>query len=177
MPCQSSVLRQVRPRREFCAPGPALLQAQTQPFCVQVENEELRHLLWSSVVFYQTPGLEVTACVLLSTKAVYFVLHDGLRRYFSEPLQGRRRGLLAPGSRARAQGDRPRGLRQQGSGCAGLRLPCLGKGLDKHSLSWSCQERAEASTGQGPGTGRDGERVGQPLSRGTPAGAVAGVLS
>ncbi|XP_039723448.1 nischarin isoform X8 [Pteropus medius] len=53
----------------------------------EVENEELRHLVWSSVVFYQTPGLEVTACMLLSTKAVYFVLHDGLRRYFSEPLQ------------------------------------------------------------------------------------------
>ncbi|XP_004676141.1 PREDICTED: nischarin isoform X1 [Condylura cristata] len=53
----------------------------------EAENEELRHLVWSSVVFYQTPGLEVTACVLLSTKAVYFVLHDGLRRYFSEPLQ------------------------------------------------------------------------------------------
>uniref|UniRef100_A0A673TRT3 Nischarin n=1 Tax=Suricata suricatta TaxID=37032 RepID=A0A673TRT3_SURSU len=53
----------------------------------EVENEELRHLMWSSVVFYQTPGLEVTACILLSTKAVYFVLHDGLRRYFSEPLQ------------------------------------------------------------------------------------------
>uniref|UniRef100_G3TJI6 Nischarin n=1 Tax=Loxodonta africana TaxID=9785 RepID=G3TJI6_LOXAF len=53
----------------------------------EVENEELRHLMWSSVVFYQTPGLEVTACVLLSTKAVYLVLHDGLRRYFSEPLQ------------------------------------------------------------------------------------------
>ncbi|XP_004581585.2 nischarin isoform X1 [Ochotona princeps] len=53
----------------------------------EVENEELRHLLWSSVLFYQTPGLEVTACVFLSTKAVYFVLHDGLRRYFSEPLQ------------------------------------------------------------------------------------------
>lgn len=53
----------------------------------EVENEELRHLMWSSVVFYQTPGLEVTACMLLSTKAVYFVLHDGLRRYSSEPLQ------------------------------------------------------------------------------------------
>ncbi|XP_007950245.1 nischarin [Orycteropus afer afer] len=53
----------------------------------EVENEELRHLMWSSVVFYQTPGLEVTACVLLSTKAVYLVLHDGLRRHFSEPLQ------------------------------------------------------------------------------------------
>ncbi|ELV10376.1 Nischarin [Tupaia chinensis] len=53
----------------------------------EVENEELRHLLWSSVVFYQTPGLEATACVLLSTRAIYLVLHDGLRRYFSEPLQ------------------------------------------------------------------------------------------
>lgn len=54
--------------------------------------------MWSSVVFYQTPGLEVTACMLLSTKAVYFVLHDGLRRYFSEPLQGKHQGLLAPGN-------------------------------------------------------------------------------
>lgn len=54
--------------------------------------------MWSSVVFYQTPGLEVTACMLLSTKAVYFVLHDGLRRYFSEPLQGKHPGLLTPGS-------------------------------------------------------------------------------
>lgn len=51
-------------------------------------------MLWSSVVFYQSPGLEVTACLLLSTKAVYLVLHDSLRRYFSEPLQGRR---SAPG--------------------------------------------------------------------------------
>lgn len=69
-------------------PGHLLSCSPNRPLCVQVENEELRHLLWSSVVFYQTPGLEVTACVLLSTKAVYFVLHDGLRRYFSEPLQG-----------------------------------------------------------------------------------------
>ncbi|KAL4673932.1 hypothetical protein H8959_017866 [Pygathrix nigripes] len=64
----------------------------------EVENEELRHLMWSSVVFYQTPGLEVTACVLLSTKAVYFVLHDGLRRYFSEPLQGRHRACWGSGA-------------------------------------------------------------------------------
>uniref|UniRef100_A0A2K6FLU9 Nischarin n=1 Tax=Propithecus coquereli TaxID=379532 RepID=A0A2K6FLU9_PROCO len=67
----------------YPSPTPHLLS----PISLQVENEELRHLMWSSVVFYQTPGLEVTACVLLSTKAVYFVLHDGLRRYFSEPLQ------------------------------------------------------------------------------------------
>ena len=76
-----------------CGLSHSILQAPTLLPCTQVENEELRHLLWSSVVFYQSPGLEVTACVLLSTKAVYFVLHDGLRRYFSEPLQGRHSGL------------------------------------------------------------------------------------
>ena len=76
-----------------CGLPHSILQAPTLLPCTQVENEELRHLLWSSVVFYQSPGLEVTACVLLSTKAVYFVLHDGLRRYFSEPLQGRHSGL------------------------------------------------------------------------------------
>ncbi|KAJ1111572.1 hypothetical protein NDU88_008894 [Pleurodeles waltl] len=42
----------------------------------EVENEELRHLMWSSVVFYKSPDVEVTACVLLSTKAVYFLLDD-----------------------------------------------------------------------------------------------------
>nr|XP_033781807.1 nischarin isoform X3 [Geotrypetes seraphini] len=42
----------------------------------EVENEELRHLMWSSVVFYKTPDVEVTVCVLLSTKAVYFLLDD-----------------------------------------------------------------------------------------------------
>ncbi|XP_069499286.1 nischarin isoform X2 [Ambystoma mexicanum] len=42
----------------------------------EVENEELRHLMWSSVVFYKTPDVEVTACVLLSTKALYFLLDD-----------------------------------------------------------------------------------------------------
>lgn len=62
--------------------------------------------MWSSVVFYQTPGLEVTACMLLSTKAVYFVLHDGLRRHFSEPLQGRHRAAAA-GSRSLCPRDGP----------------------------------------------------------------------
>ncbi|XP_074406082.1 nischarin isoform X2 [Zonotrichia albicollis] len=42
----------------------------------EVENEELRHLMWSSVLFYKTPSVEVMACVLLSTKAIYFVLDD-----------------------------------------------------------------------------------------------------
>ncbi|XP_063283139.1 nischarin isoform X1 [Pelobates fuscus] len=42
----------------------------------EVENEELRHLMWSSVIFYKRPDLEVTSCVLLSTKAIYFLLDD-----------------------------------------------------------------------------------------------------
>ncbi|GAB0194628.1 nischarin [Grus japonensis] len=42
----------------------------------EVENEELRHLTWSSVLFYKTPNVEVMACVLLSTKAIYFLLDD-----------------------------------------------------------------------------------------------------
>lgn len=91
----------------MCSARPCFPAALTQPLCVQVENEELRHLMWSSVVFYQTPGLEVTACMLLSTKAVYFVLHDGLRRHFSEPLQGRHQGLLPPGSWSLCPGDGP----------------------------------------------------------------------
>uniref|UniRef100_A0A8C0H7S9 Nischarin n=1 Tax=Chelonoidis abingdonii TaxID=106734 RepID=A0A8C0H7S9_CHEAB len=49
----------------------------------EVENEELRHLMWSSVLFYKTPDTEVTACVMLSTKAIYFLLDDSL---VSEPL-------------------------------------------------------------------------------------------
>uniref|UniRef100_A0A8C9F5B2 Nischarin n=1 Tax=Pavo cristatus TaxID=9049 RepID=A0A8C9F5B2_PAVCR len=47
----------------------------------EVENEELRHLMWSSVLFYKTPSVEAMACVLLSTKAIYF-LHGS----FSNPL-------------------------------------------------------------------------------------------
>uniref|UniRef100_A0A8C6VIV5 Nischarin n=1 Tax=Naja naja TaxID=35670 RepID=A0A8C6VIV5_NAJNA len=44
----------------------------------EVENEELRHLMWSSVLFYKAPDMEVTACVLLSTKAIYFLLDDSV---------------------------------------------------------------------------------------------------
>ncbi|KAM8799860.1 nischarin [Eudromia elegans] len=46
----------------------------------EVENEELRHLMWSSVLFYKAPDVEVMACVLLSTKAIYFLLDDSLIR-------------------------------------------------------------------------------------------------
>ncbi|GCB67589.1 hypothetical protein scyTo_0010271 [Scyliorhinus torazame] len=44
----------------------------------EVENEELKHLTWSSVIFYKCSELEVTACIMLSTKALYFVLDDAI---------------------------------------------------------------------------------------------------
>ncbi|CAB1315681.1 unnamed protein product [Coregonus sp. 'balchen'] len=40
------------------------------------EEEELQHILWSSVVFYKSPDVEATSCVMLSTKALYFLLDD-----------------------------------------------------------------------------------------------------
>ncbi|XP_036387157.1 nischarin isoform X1 [Megalops cyprinoides] len=42
----------------------------------EVENEELKHILWSSVLFYKSPDVEMTACIMLSTKALYFILDD-----------------------------------------------------------------------------------------------------
>lgn len=33
-------------------------------------------MLWTSVLFYKSPDVELTACVMLSTKAVYFILDD-----------------------------------------------------------------------------------------------------
>lgn len=50
------------------------------------ENEELRHLMWSSLSFYRTPDMEITSCVLLSTKAVYFVLDDTIKKINQIPL-------------------------------------------------------------------------------------------
>ncbi|KAM5149051.1 nischarin isoform 2-T2 [Mantella aurantiaca] len=50
------------------------------------ENEELRHLMWSSLSFYPMPDVEVTSCVLLSTKAVYFVLDDTIKKMDHIPL-------------------------------------------------------------------------------------------
>lgn len=34
--------------------------------------------MWSSVLFYKVPETEVTACVLLSTKAMYFLLDNSV---------------------------------------------------------------------------------------------------
>ncbi|XP_026053183.1 nischarin-like [Carassius auratus] len=42
----------------------------------EMENEELKHILWTSVLFYRSPDLETSACVLLSNKAIYFILDD-----------------------------------------------------------------------------------------------------
>uniref|UniRef100_A0A672QR83 Nischarin n=1 Tax=Sinocyclocheilus grahami TaxID=75366 RepID=A0A672QR83_SINGR len=42
----------------------------------EMENEELKYILWTSVLFYRSPDVETTACVLLSTKAIYFILDD-----------------------------------------------------------------------------------------------------
>ncbi|KAM4021595.1 nischarin isoform 2-T2 [Anomaloglossus baeobatrachus] len=46
----------------------------------EVDNEELRYLMWSSVTTYRLPDAEMTSCVLLSTKAIYFVLDDTFKR-------------------------------------------------------------------------------------------------
>uniref|UniRef100_A0A8C5QEW4 Nischarin n=1 Tax=Leptobrachium leishanense TaxID=445787 RepID=A0A8C5QEW4_9ANUR len=52
----------------------------------EMENEELRHLMWSSVIFYRTPDQEMTSCVLLSTKAIYFLLDDAFKPLNSKQL-------------------------------------------------------------------------------------------
>lgn len=69
------------------------MQNQATQFVLQVENEELRHLMWSSVLFYKTPDMEVTACVLLSTKAIYFLLDDSVT-HTNEHQLGKTKGLI-----------------------------------------------------------------------------------
>ncbi|XP_069592940.1 nischarin isoform X1 [Ranitomeya imitator] len=51
----------------------------------EVDSEELRYLMWSSVTLYRLPDAEMTSCVLLSTKAVYFVLDDTFKRVSRDP--------------------------------------------------------------------------------------------
>ncbi|KAM6979758.1 nischarin [Aplochiton taeniatus] len=51
------------------------LQPFFQRYIAEME-EELKHVLWSSVVFYKSPDVEITSCLLLSTKALYFLLED-----------------------------------------------------------------------------------------------------
>ncbi|XP_074525644.1 nischarin [Halichoeres trimaculatus] len=40
------------------------------------EEEEVRQVLWLSVVLYKSPESELTCCLLLSTDAIYFLLED-----------------------------------------------------------------------------------------------------
>uniref|UniRef100_A0A673AMR3 PX domain-containing protein n=1 Tax=Sphaeramia orbicularis TaxID=375764 RepID=A0A673AMR3_9TELE len=42
----------------------------------QTQVEELRQVLWLSVVLYTCPEVELTCCLLLSTGAIYFLLED-----------------------------------------------------------------------------------------------------
>ena len=37
------------------------------------EGEELRHILWTSIIPFVSPGKEITTCIYLTTKAVYFL--------------------------------------------------------------------------------------------------------
>ncbi|KAM4583205.1 nischarin [Fundulus diaphanus] len=42
----------------------------------QSEAEDLKHVLWLSVVLYTAPESELTCCLLLSTDSIYFLLED-----------------------------------------------------------------------------------------------------
>lgn len=44
--------------------------------CVQSEAEELRQVMWLSVLLYQSPQAELPCCLLLSTDAIYFLLAE-----------------------------------------------------------------------------------------------------
>uniref|UniRef100_A0A8C9ZVD2 Nischarin n=1 Tax=Sander lucioperca TaxID=283035 RepID=A0A8C9ZVD2_SANLU len=46
------------------------------PFLCQSEVEEVRQVLWLSVVLYKSPESELTCCLLLSTDTIYFLLED-----------------------------------------------------------------------------------------------------
>lgn len=45
-------------------------------FLNQSETEELRHVLWLSVVLYKSPETELTCCLMLSNDSLYFLLED-----------------------------------------------------------------------------------------------------
>uniref|UniRef100_A0A7N8WN65 Nischarin n=1 Tax=Mastacembelus armatus TaxID=205130 RepID=A0A7N8WN65_9TELE len=45
-------------------------------FTLQSEAEEVRQVLWLSVVLYKSPEAELTCCLLLSTDTIYFLLED-----------------------------------------------------------------------------------------------------
>uniref|UniRef100_A0A669ET40 Nischarin n=1 Tax=Oreochromis niloticus TaxID=8128 RepID=A0A669ET40_ORENI len=45
-------------------------------FLFQSEAEEVRQVLWLSVILYKSPEAELTCCLLLSTDSIYFLLED-----------------------------------------------------------------------------------------------------
>ncbi|XP_041837536.1 nischarin isoform X2 [Melanotaenia boesemani] len=45
-------------------------------YIAQSEAEEVRQVLWLSVVLYKSPEAELTCCLLLSTDSIYFLLED-----------------------------------------------------------------------------------------------------
>ncbi|XP_013870780.1 nischarin [Austrofundulus limnaeus] len=45
-------------------------------YITQSETEELRHVLWLSVVLYKSPETELTCCLMLSNESLYFLLED-----------------------------------------------------------------------------------------------------
>ncbi|XP_067360925.1 nischarin isoform X3 [Channa argus] len=47
-----------------------------QRFIALSAAEEVRQVLWLSVVLYKSPEVELTCCLLLSTDAIYFLLED-----------------------------------------------------------------------------------------------------
>ncbi|XP_068172515.1 nischarin isoform X2 [Antennarius striatus] len=60
--------------------GPQLL-TYFHRFIAMAEGEELRQVLWTSVVLYSSPEAELTCCLLLSTNAIYFLLEDSASRF------------------------------------------------------------------------------------------------
>ncbi|CAH1266213.1 NISCH [Branchiostoma lanceolatum] len=45
---------------------------------ISTESEELKHLMWSVVVPHVNPKQEITSCIMLSTKAVYFLSDESI---------------------------------------------------------------------------------------------------
>ncbi|XP_026204279.1 nischarin isoform X1 [Anabas testudineus] len=56
--------------------GRQQLLAYFQRFIALSEAEEVRQVLWLSVVLYKSPEAELTCCLLLSTDTIYFLLED-----------------------------------------------------------------------------------------------------
>ncbi|XP_078595574.1 nischarin-like [Branchiostoma floridae x Branchiostoma japonicum] len=47
---------------------------------ISADSEELKHVMWSVVVPHVDPKQEITSCIMLSTKAVYFLSDDSISK-------------------------------------------------------------------------------------------------